>query len=59
MKRTKLNYRFHNPNSAEDTADLHLLYFVSKKMAIEGDENKEEKETKTVPNSHNHIYGYI
>ena len=22
MKRTKLNYRFHNPNSAEDTADF-------------------------------------
>ena len=22
MKRTKINYRFHNPNSAEDTADF-------------------------------------
>lgn len=22
LKRTKLNYRFHNPNSAEDTADF-------------------------------------
>ena len=22
MKRTKLNYRFHNPNSAEDSADF-------------------------------------
>ena len=22
MKRKKLNYRFHNPNSAEDTADF-------------------------------------
>lgn len=22
MKRTKLNYRVHNPNSAEDTADF-------------------------------------
>ena len=22
MKRTKLNYRFYNPNSAEDTADF-------------------------------------
>ena len=22
MKQTKLNYRFHNPNSAEDTADF-------------------------------------
>ena len=22
MKRSKLNYRFHNPNSAEDTADF-------------------------------------
>lgn len=22
MKRTKLNYRFHNPNSAEETADF-------------------------------------
>ena len=22
MKRTKINYRFHNPNSAEDTVDF-------------------------------------
>ena len=25
MKRTKLNYRFYNPNSAEDTADFLLI----------------------------------
>ena len=25
LKRTKLNYRFYNPNSAEDTADFLLI----------------------------------
>lgn len=28
MKRTKLNYRFHNPNSAEDTADFLCKFLV-------------------------------
>ena len=40
LKRTKLNYRFHNPNSAEDTADFlcKLLIEVNAgkvEMAIE------------------------
>ena len=28
MKRTKLNYRFHNPNSAEDTADFLCILLI-------------------------------
>ena len=28
MKRTKLNYRFRNPNSAEDTADFLCKFLV-------------------------------
>ncbi len=28
MKRTKLNYRFHNQNSAEDTADFLCKFLV-------------------------------
>ena len=28
MKRTKLNYRFHNPNSAEDIADFLCKFLV-------------------------------
>ena len=28
MKRTKLNYRFYNPNSAEDTADFLCKFLV-------------------------------
>ena len=28
LKRTKLNYRFHNPNSAEDTADFLCKFLV-------------------------------
>ena len=40
MKRTKINYRFHNPNSAEDTADflcklLIEVNAVKVEMAIE------------------------
>ena len=34
MKRTKLNYRFHNPNSAEDTADF-LCKFLVEVNAVE------------------------
>lgn len=37
MKRTKLNYRFHNPNSAEDTADFLC------KLMIEANTRKVEK----------------
>lgn len=37
MKRTKLNYRFHNPNSAEDTADFLC------KLLIEANAGKVEK----------------
>ena len=36
MKQRKLNYRFHNPNSAEDTAEF--LY----KLLIEANANKVE-----------------
>lgn len=38
MKKRKLNYRFHNPNSVEDTADF--LY----KILIETNEGKVERE---------------
>ena len=37
LKRTKLNYRFHNPNSAEDTADFLC------KLMIEVNTGKLEK----------------
>ena len=37
MKQRKLNYRFHNPNSAEDTADF--LY----KLLIEANTGKVER----------------
>ena len=37
LNRTKLNYRFHNPNSAEDTAD-----FLSK-LLIEANARKVER----------------
>ena len=37
MKRTKLNYRFHNPNSAEDTADFLC------KLLIEANAGKVER----------------
>ena len=37
MKRTKLNYRFHNPNSAEDTADFLC------KLLIEANVGKVER----------------
>lgn len=39
MKRTKLNYRFHNPNSAEDTADFLC------KLLIEANAGKVERAT--------------
>ena len=28
MKKKKLNYRFHNPNTAEATADILLKFFI-------------------------------
>lgn len=37
MKRRKLNYRFHNPNTEEETADYILKLFV------EVNENKVER----------------
>ena len=37
MKQRKLNYRFHNPNSAEDTADFLC------KLLIEADAGKVER----------------
>ena len=37
MKKRKLNYRFHNPNTAEVTADFLL------KVIIEANEDKVEK----------------
>ena len=40
MKKRKLNYRFHNPNAVEDTADL--LY----KVFIEVNSNKVERAIK-------------
>ena len=39
MKRTKLNYRFHNPNSAEDTADFLC------KLLIEANAGRVERAT--------------
>ena len=38
MKQRKLNYRFHNPNSAEDTADF------LRKILIEANAGKVERE---------------
>ncbi|MDO4454871.1 MAG: hypothetical protein Q4B90_10330 [Eubacteriales bacterium] len=32
MKRQKLNYRFHNPNTAEVTADYILKVFIEANM---------------------------
>ena len=37
LKRTKLNYRFHNPNSAEETADFLC------KLLIEANAGKVER----------------
>ena len=37
LKRTKINYRFHNPNSAEDTADFLC------KLLIEANVGKVER----------------
>lgn len=37
MKQRKLNYRFHNPNSAEDTADFLCM------LLIEANEGKVER----------------
>ena len=37
MKKTKLNYRFHNPNSAEDTAEFLC------KLLIEANRGKVER----------------
>ena len=52
MKRTKLNYRFHNPNSAEDTADFLC------KLLIEANARKVERvieKTALYPESKDYI----
>lgn len=45
MKKKKLNYRFHNPNTAEATADILLKIFIeanSKKVEKAVQEATEE-----------------
>lgn len=45
MKKKKLNYRFHNPNTAEATADILLKIFIeanSKKVENAVQEATEE-----------------
>lgn len=51
MKKRKLNYRFHNPNTAETTADYLLKALIEanyKKVekAIEVSMNQQEEELK-------------
>lgn len=53
MKERKLNYRFHNPNSAEDTADFlcKLLIEVNAdkvERAIEEDASKYAQESEYI-----------
>lgn len=53
MKKTKLNYRFHNPNSAEDTADFlcKLLIEANRgkvERAIEEDASKREEDSEYI-----------
>ena len=45
MKKKKLNYRFHNPNTAEATADILLKVFIeanSKKVEKDVQEAAEQ-----------------
>ena len=52
LKRTKLNYRFHNPNSAEETADFLC------KLLIEANVGKVERtieKTALYPESKDYI----
>ena len=53
MKRTKLNYRFHNPNSAEDTADFLC------KLLIEANAGKVERAIEEVALQCAEDSGYI
>ena len=51
MKKQKLNYRFHNPNTAEVTADSILKVFIEANMkkveqAMQEAANKSAKEDK-------------
>ena len=51
MKRQKLNYRFHNPNTAEVTADYILKVFIEANMkkvehAMQEAANKSAEEDK-------------
>ena len=54
MKKRKLNYRFHNPNSAEATADYILKVFIEansekvEKAIQEAAEIEEERTKETV-----------
>lgn len=55
MKKRKLNYRFHNPNSAEATADYILKVFIeanSEKVekAIQEAAELEPKEKNSIKN---------
>ena len=53
MKKTKLNYRFHNPNSAEDTADFLCKLLIEAntgkvERAIEEDASKREADSEYI-----------
>lgn len=54
MKKRKLNYRFHNPNSAEATADYILKVFIEvnsekvEKAIQEAEELEAERTNETV-----------
>ena len=53
MKKTKLNYRFHNPNSAEDTADFLCKLLIEAntgkvERAIEEDASKREEDSEYI-----------
>ena len=53
MKKRKLNYRFHNPNSAEDTAEF--LY----KLLIEANAGKVERAIEEAALKHEEQSYYI
>ena len=53
MKTIKLNYRFHNPNSAEDTADFLCKLLIEAntgkvERAIEEDASKREEDSEYI-----------
>ena len=57
MKKRKLNYRFHNPNTAEATADILL------KILIEANSEKVERAvqeaTEQLHNKNESLYVYL